>query len=624
MKYWLIGILFTCCWHFSAAQKIEFEGLNEYVISDVRHFTILNAKESRMERKYQAMILNEYAEDLNKIVLYYSKFSKIVSLKVSVSGMDGKVIKRYSLKDCRDMTEDWSAVASESRVKYLDIVQSHYPYILNVEYRVYDKGSMVYPTWAPVGDEKQGIKSSTFIVSDPQNVGFRYRNGNVAEPKKEPEGTGSRYTWEVHDVRPVVSEPFAGKLEDVLPVVYLAPVNFEMGGYKGNMESWENYGKWIYQLCSGRDDLKPEQLAEIKKECDALPSVRDKVRAVYHYVQRNTRYVSVQLGIGGWQPFAASHVHQNKFGDCKALAFYTCALLKAVGVPSFYTLIRAGSHVDEIPEDFPTARFNHVIVTVPVERDTIWLECTSQTSPMGYMGTFTSDRNCLLIGENGGRLMRTRKYGEADNLQKTEVDVRLHASGDADLELKRVFTGLEIENYGFLNLLRQSESDKRKWIQDHADCGNLELAGYTIQPLSGDEVPRTGYDVRGLLRGFASASTGRLFLTPCRFSNIFDIKLTAKERKSPIVVRYPYTQEDSILISMPEGYRVEGRIFPVSLTTPYGSYNMKVSEEGGKLRIKRSFCLKAGTFPKTDYDKFKDFITKVQLADRSRLVLVKN
>ena len=95
------------------------------------------------------------------------------------------------------MTGDWSAVASESRVKYLDIVQSHYPYILNVEYRVDDKGSMFYPTWVPVGDEKQGIKSSTFIVSDPQNVGFRYRNGNVAEPKYESEGTGSRYTWEL-------------------------------------------------------------------------------------------------------------------------------------------------------------------------------------------------------------------------------------------------------------------------------------------------------------------------------------------------------------------------------------------------------------------------------------------
>ena len=88
--------------------------------------------------------------------------------------------------------------------------------------------------------------------------------------------------------------------------------------------------------------------------------------------------------------------------------------------------------------------------------------------------------------------------------------------------------------------------------------------------------------------------------------------------------RYPYVQEDSILIFLPEGYRVEGRIFPVSLTTSYGAYNMEVREEGGKLRIKRTFCLKAGTFPKTDYDKFKDFITKVQLADRSRLVLVKN
>lgn len=609
---------------FSFGQSIVMEGLNEYVVNDETRFTIMNTKETRMERKYQAVILNDYAEDLNNIVLHYNKFTKVVSLKVSVCGMDGKVIKRYSLKDCRDVAVDMGAVSSDSRMKYLDVVQGRYPYIINVEYRIDDKGTMFYPTWMPVGAEKQAIKSSIFIVSDPQNVGFRYRNGNVKEPKKEPEETGFRYTWEIHDVIPVASEPFAGNLEDVLPVVYLAPVNFEMGGYKGNMESWESYGKWIYLLCSGRNDLKPEQVADIKKECDALPSVRDKVRAVYRYVQKNTRYVSVQLGIGGWQPFTASHVHQNKFGDCKALAFYTCSLLEAVGVPSYYTLVRAGSNVDEIPADFPTARFNHVIVTVPLERDTIWLECTSQTNPMGYMGTFTSDRNCLLVGKDGGKLVRSRKYDEKDNVQKTNVDLRLLASGDAEVHLERTLTGLEIENGGLHFYLSKTESEKRKWILDNADYGNLELAEYTMMPLSGDDVPQTGYEVTGTLRGFCSASTGRLFLTPCRFSNIASIKLTAKERVSPIVVRYPYTQEDTIRVGMPEGYRVEGRILPVMLKTPYGEYRMHSTVEGDKLIISRYFCLLAGTFPKTEYDKFKDFITKVQLADRSRLVLVKN
>lgn len=143
-------------------------------------------------------------------------------------------------------------------------------------------------------------------------------------------------------------------------------------------------------------------------------------------------------------------------------------------------------------------------------------------------------------------------------------------------------------------------------------------------PLSGDESSRDGLQrIKGVLRGFCTASTGRLFLTPCRFSSISYIKLTAKERVSPIVIRYPYTQEDTIQITMPEGYRIEGQIFPVTLETPYGEYRMNMTEEQGKLYIKRQFCLKAGTYPKTDYDKFKDFIMKVQLADRSRLVLVK-
>lgn len=619
-----VSVLWLLCVSLSAIAQKEYEGLNEYVISDVMHFTILNTKESRLERKYKVMILNDFAKDLNKITLHYDKFTKVVSLKVTITGQDGKVIRRYSLKDCRDMVVDYASVSSDSRVKYLDVVHGRYPYILDVEYRIDDKGSLFYPVWSPMGDEKQGIKSSTFIVSDPQNVGFRYRNGNVEEPRKEAEGNGFRYTWDVRDVKSVTMEPFNGNKEDVLPVVYLAPVNFEIGGYKGSMESWEKYGMWAYMLCTGKDDLRPEQVAEIKKECDALSSDRDKVRAVYRYVQKNTRYVSVQLGIGGWQPFAASHVHQNKFGDCKALSFYTCALLRAVGIPAFYTLIRAGSDMDEIPKDFPTSRFNHVIVTVPLERDTIWLECTSQFSPMGYMGTFTSDRYGLLVGEDGGHLIRTRRYGENDNVQKTKVDVRLFASGDAEMDFCRDYSGLEIENDGFVHLLNKSEDEKRKWIQDHSSFGNLELKDYRFMPLSGDEVPRTGYEIKGQLRGFATMSMGRLFLTPCRFSNIAYIKLTGKERFSPIMVRYPYIQEDTVRVTIPEGYREEGGIAPLSLETPFGDYRLAVRVQGEEIFITRRFCLKKGTYPRTDYDKFKDFITKVQLADRSRMVLVKN
>ena len=77
-------------------------------------------------------------------------------------------------------------------------------------------------------------------------------------------------------------------------------------------------------------------------------------------------------------------------------------------------------------------------------------------------------------------------------------------------------------------------------------------------------------------------------------------------------------------VTIPEGYREEGGIAPLSLETPFGDYRLAVRVQGEEIFITRRFCLKKGTYPRTDYDKFKDFITKVQLADRSRMVLVKN
>ena len=614
-----IGLCFFLPVVYGQGEK-SYKNVNEYVYHDETHFTILNTRSARLERKYKVMIRNEYAQEYSTIMLYYNKFQKIASLSVTLTDEHGKVIKRYGLKDAKDY-QLGGDVASDSRVKLMEIVQSRYPYVMEVSYRKEYAGSLFYPMWSPVTAEKQEVESSTFIVSDPQQVGVRYKCLNIGEPEKEVEATGFRYTWKVNRISPFVDEPFFRE-SALFPMVYTAPVDFEMDGYKGNMSSWENFGKWINLLNSDKSNLKAETIAEVKVLCDGIPTSREKVKAVYRYMQQSTRYISIQLGIGGWQPFSAAFVHDKKYGDCKALSFYMKSLLEAVGIPSYYTLIRAGKTQEPVLEDFASAHFNHAILTVPLERDTIWLECTSQTNPFGYQGTFTSDRHGLMVTPEGGRLIRTRKYTEEDNVQQVKASLIIAPNGNASLSLRREFSGILLD--GTIHLAASPiESDKRKWVLDHADYGNLELQQYRFLPLEGDEVPRSGYEVEGVLKGFCSVNGKRLFVTPFVFSTIKNIQLTSEQRQAPVEIRNSIQQLDTLLVQVPEGYVVESPLRLLKLDSPYGSYEVQFLKEGDALCLTRRFVLKSGEYPAAEYAAFKDFISQVQNHDRSRFVLMK-
>ena len=150
------------------------------------------------------------------------------------------------------------------------------------------------------------------------------------------------------------------------------------------MDNWQTYGAWQYQLLNGRDQIPPTLKEELQRRTANCNTTYEKIAAVYQYLASTTRYVSIQLGIGGLQPIAAADVHRTGFGDCKGLSNYMRAMLTELGIPSTYTVISTTSR--RLLADFASAnQNNHVILQVPLPNDTLWIECTNPTLPLGYV-----------------------------------------------------------------------------------------------------------------------------------------------------------------------------------------------------------------------------------------------
>lgn len=142
-------------------------------------------------------------------------------------------------------------------------------------------------------------------------------------------------------------------------------------------------GKWLWNIRDGKTALTEDMKSKLHSMTDTCQSVKSKIDVLYKYLEQNTRYVNITLGIGGYQPVAAAEVCRTGFGDCKGLSNFMHAMLKEVGVPSSEVVI--STKYDKIYKDYPNFnQFNHEILMVPMRQDTVWIECTDAKIPLGY------------------------------------------------------------------------------------------------------------------------------------------------------------------------------------------------------------------------------------------------
>jgi len=570
---------------------------------------------------YAVTVLNTEGEDMARLRINYDRNSEVSEIQGKVYNELGIETGKLKKKDIEDYANNASfTLFSDDRVKTAAPAINGFPYTVEYNYTVKYKQVVGFPTWMPLPGFQVSCQNADLEIRTPKKWGLRHMelNGDFNFTEDHTEDV-STYRWSMSGLKPVVRESGLPNYLDFMPAVYLTPLDIAYETSTGSFNSWQDYGFWVYGLIQGRDIIPENRIQELRLMTDTISIKRDKVKAVYQYMQARTRYVNVSLGIGGFQPITAAEVDQKGYGDCKALTNYTRALLKSVGIKSFYAEIGSGSNRELKYPDFASVyQTNHVILCVPDESDTIWLECTSQTIPFGYIGKSNSDRYALLVTENGGVLARTTKYEYQGNRRESRTHVKLDPQGNARVSVSTEFRNGEFEAID--GLLSQSHREQQDALLEYLPMEGFQMESLNLEQKE-DNQAVAQLDIVGTVGRLAVKAGTRLLIRPTYNFSYTNFGQLSENRAVDYHVDVGYVHQDSFNISIPEGYTLEKLPEDVSLEACGGSYQLTYRQKENAVFIYRKLSVYSGTYTKSQFEDINTFRNTLNRADRKRIVL---
>lgn len=596
------------------------------VTENTATFTVNSETTGELSVSTTIVVNDERGLDAALFYLYCDSFRTLKSFSGTVTPANAKPQKIHMADLARD---SYSQGLVDDGVTYAYSPSGHFPLTVHYEYKVgYRSGLSSFPAFFPVEMAEVAVENASYVLNVPAGYAVKYASSRMELEKTSNKGRDV-YTWTLKDFPPLVREGMMPPVDELVPYVYSSPESINLGGYPGMQRNWNELGKWLYSLQENSLELTPEEVNEVKALTADCSTTLDKLTRLYAYLRERTRYVSIQLGIGGLKPIPAKEVSKAGYGDCKGLSNYLRALLAAVDVPSDYYIINT-DQARLLDGYASVGQMNHAMLAVPVPEfsDTVWVECTNPSIPLGYRHDDAAGHEVVLVKESGGELVRIPGYADSLSLIRQVLDVRLSSGGSAFVSARREVYLDYVDSYlSFPDLRPQQQMQAlTRNLKIQAEKMKVDAARNNFNDYSDkgkDFVPRMEIPYTFSTESYATSSGTRLFVPVNPYAQALPIQKST--RVNEIYQARVSRWEDCVTVQIPLGYKVESIPDPVTLDTEWGRMESSVtlSPGGTIMEVRQVFTLKAFRAPASRYGEYRDFARAVNRAYTATAVFVK-
>jgi len=565
----------------------------------------------KTKKSYTIQVNDPDQRVLGEIIIPHGDDNDFKVLYAEVLNANGETVLKRKKKDIVSRSRrSGSTFYQDGMETELNLYWNAYPYRIKYAYESQTKDYTFLANWTPISETGFTTVLSSLTIDVPIDLDYDVYSSLESEPTTEITDNRKTVTWKSALVQFPEREDFAPIFWQSAPKVVVSPKEF-IYGVSGKLDSWQNYGNWFLDLNDGILELTSSEKEKIDALLADVQGKEQKINLLYHYLQDNTTYVNVNMDLGGLKSYPASYVCTNKYGDCKALTTYMMALLNYAGIESNYALVDAGNSFFTdgwIDERVPGPQFNHIILAVPLEKDTLWLENTSTTSPFDYAGTFIQNRPSLWIKRDASYLVRTPALSLSDVLNHSHFDYSLDISGIGTLQISHNFKGdmFENVNYQSKSFTDESIEESLKGIFNSAD---FDLKKWEIKNENRDQ-KNVLMVIDGQVKNHIR-NVGDLSAIEPPSVDIPDFE-TPKKRKSDVKLNIPLNEEITSTYNIDQLNTLQLEPSEITIETAYGSYHNSIKLINDQIITQEKFTLNSGTIDLSLYPEFYSFIKEVK------------
>jgi hypothetical protein len=596
-----------------------------------------NGKIKRIERR-AFKILRPDGRKYGKIFADFDSETKIISIHgwcIPAQGKDYEVKDKDALETALFGVQD-GELMTDLKTKVLTIPAADPGNIIGYEIEQEVRPYVLQDVWA-FQREGTPIREAHYTLQLP--AGWEYKATWLNYAKAEPSSTGSNQSqWVVKDVEGIRPEYDMPPREGVAGqmIVSLFPPG---GSQNKGFGDWTDMGKWESGLAQGRRDASQDIKQKVTELTAGKTAQLEKMRALAQFVQRDIRYVAIQLGIGGWQPHPAPEIFTHKYGDCKDKATILSTMLKEIGVTSYYVSVNT-ERGTVTPATPATRWFNHEILAIRLPdglEDASLLavfphaklgrllifDPTDDMTPFGQLRGALQANFALLVTPEGGELMELPKLpAQLNGVQRT-AKLSLNPTGTLSGEVREVRVGDRAAAQRAALRSVTKDADRIKPVESLLanSLTTYSLTKASVTNLNQMDQPFI-FDYSLVAQNYAKTAGNLLLVRPRVIGNKSSGLLETKEpRKYPVEFEGTSRDTDSFEITLPQGYEVDDLPPPIHAEYSFASYESKTEANGNVLRYTRTFEVKETSVPLSKVDDLRKLYRIIANDERSTAVL---